>query len=109
MSVSRVVITDYLQESTVETPILAEYAHHHPGPRSTEAELAPHLADADILIVFHDIPASARPRWTPPAGVVGSSAPVSVTTTWTSAKPAVAESSSATCPTTAPRKWPTTP
>lgn len=60
MSLSRVVITDYLQEATVETPILADLATVELARASTEAELVPFLADADVLIVFHDIPRLGR-------------------------------------------------
>lgn len=56
MSLARVVITDYLQEATIESPILADVATIDLARASSEAELAPRLLEADVLIVFHGIP-----------------------------------------------------
>lgn len=52
----RVVVTDFLDESTVETPILGDIADIHLAMAHSEGDLAGVLPDADALIVYHDIP-----------------------------------------------------
>ena len=52
----RVLVTDFLDETTVEEPILGDIADLVLARAHTEADLAPYLADADALIVYHDIP-----------------------------------------------------
>ncbi len=56
MSLHKVLIADYLQESSVETPVLAGLAEIEMAMARSEAELASHVADAEVMIVFHDIP-----------------------------------------------------
>jgi C-terminal binding protein len=52
----RVVVTDFLDETSVESPILGGIAEIHLAQAHSEAELAASLPDADALIVYHDIP-----------------------------------------------------
>jgi phosphoglycerate dehydrogenase-like enzyme len=52
----RVLVTDFLDETTVEEPILGDVADIVLARAHAEADLLPHLADADALIVYHDIP-----------------------------------------------------
>jgi phosphoglycerate dehydrogenase-like enzyme len=52
----RVVVTDFLDEATVEAPILGDVAEIVLAGAHAEADLAPHLPGADALIVYHDIP-----------------------------------------------------
>lgn len=56
MSLRKVLITDYLQEASVELPILADLATVDLAMARSEAELAHHLPDAEVLIVYHDVP-----------------------------------------------------
>jgi C-terminal binding protein len=51
----RVVIADFLTETTVEAPILGDIARLSLAGAHDEAGLADHLAEADALILFHDI------------------------------------------------------
>jgi phosphoglycerate dehydrogenase-like enzyme len=50
-----VVITDFLDEATVETPILGDLARITLAGARDEADLAGYVGDADALILFHDI------------------------------------------------------
>src|SRR5438270_1496416 len=50
-----VVITDFLDEAGIETPILGDIARITLAGASDEASLAPHLGEADALILFHEI------------------------------------------------------
>jgi C-terminal binding protein len=52
----RVVIADFLTETTVEAPILGAIARLTLAGAHVEADLADHLTEADALILFHDIP-----------------------------------------------------
>lgn len=52
---SHVVITDFLDEATVETPVLHDIARITLARATDEPGLEPYLADADALIVFHEI------------------------------------------------------
>lgn len=52
----RVVITDFLTEAGIESAILADLADVQTAQARTEEELAGHLAGADALIVYHEIP-----------------------------------------------------
>lgn len=52
----RVVVTDFLDESSVETPILGDIAEIHLARAHSESELVPALPEADALVVYHDIP-----------------------------------------------------
>jgi phosphoglycerate dehydrogenase-like enzyme len=51
-----VVITDFLDESSVESPVLENLAHIRLARAWNEAELAPQIAQARVLIVYHDLP-----------------------------------------------------
>jgi C-terminal binding protein len=51
-----VVIADFLTETTVEAPILGDIARLTLAGAHDEAELADHLAGADALVLFHDVP-----------------------------------------------------
>lgn len=51
-----VVITDFLTEASVETPILNDLATITLAGAHEESDLAPVLREADALILFHDIP-----------------------------------------------------
>ena len=50
-----VVIADFLPEAEIEAPILGPIARLTLAGATDEEGLAPHLADADALILFHDI------------------------------------------------------
>ncbi len=52
----RVLITDFLAETSVETPILGDIADLVTARAFDESELVDQLADADAMIVFHDVP-----------------------------------------------------
>jgi|SRR5579864_1517182 len=52
----RVVVTDFLSETTVETPILEDLATITLAGAHAEVDLSGHLESADALIQFHDIP-----------------------------------------------------
>jgi C-terminal binding protein len=52
----RVLVTDFLDESSVETPILGDIAELVLAQAHSEADLFPYLPDADALIIYHDIP-----------------------------------------------------
>lgn len=56
MSLAKVVITDFLTEADVEKATLADQASVHLALAHTEEDLIPQIGDADILIVYHDIP-----------------------------------------------------
>jgi len=51
----KVVITDFLRDASVEIPVLGDVADVVVAAASRESDLAPHLAEAEALIVFHDI------------------------------------------------------
>jgi phosphoglycerate dehydrogenase-like enzyme len=50
-----VVITDFLEEATIESPILGDIARITLAGARDEADLAKYLDEADALILFHDI------------------------------------------------------
>jgi C-terminal binding protein len=52
----QVLITDFLSEATVETPILEDLATITLAEARAEMDLSSHLAAADAMIQFHDIP-----------------------------------------------------
>ena len=52
----RVLITDFLTETSVEAAALAGVAEVQTAGAHDEADLADLLAEADALIVYHDIP-----------------------------------------------------
>ena len=52
---SKVLIADFLRDDSVERPVLGDVADIVVAGASHESELAPHLGDADALILFHDI------------------------------------------------------
>ncbi len=52
----RVLITDFLIETTVEGPVLAGAARVETAGAHGEADLADRVAGADVMIVYHDIP-----------------------------------------------------
>ena len=51
-----VVIADFLEDAGVEAPILGDIARITLAGAHNEAELAGSVADADALVLFHDIP-----------------------------------------------------
>lgn len=51
-----VVITDFLEEASVEAAVLEDLARIEMARATTEEGLEQYLADADALIVFHEIP-----------------------------------------------------
>src|SRR5947209_4436833 len=51
-----VVVADFLDEASVEVPILQDLARVRLAGAHDEAELEPHVAEADALILYHDIP-----------------------------------------------------
>ena len=51
-----VVVADFLEDASVETPVLEDIARIVLARATNEAELAPFLPDADGLLLFHDIP-----------------------------------------------------
>jgi C-terminal binding protein len=51
----RVVMTDFMDETTVEAPILGDIAELVMAQSRTEDELAPEVPAADAMIVYHDI------------------------------------------------------
>src|SRR5947209_5748556 len=51
-----VVAADFLEESDIEAPILADVARVVLARATDEASLVPYIADADALLLFHDIP-----------------------------------------------------
>src|SRR3954454_3672937 len=50
-----VVVADFLEDDAVEAPILGDIARITLAGARDEPELARHVADADALILFHDI------------------------------------------------------
>src|SRR3954452_12471136 len=50
-----VVIADFLDEATIEAPILGDIARITLAGAHDESELAEYLDGADALIIFHDI------------------------------------------------------
>jgi phosphoglycerate dehydrogenase-like enzyme len=50
-----VVITDFLEEANIETAVLGDVARIVLAGGTKEVDLAPHLEDADALILFHEI------------------------------------------------------
>ncbi len=73
----RVLVTDFLDECSVESPILGDIAEIRLAGAHNEAELLGSLSDVDALILYHDIPflgeaifsAAARCRVAVRAGV----------------------------------------
>jgi C-terminal binding protein len=51
----RVVITDFLDETSVEMEVLGELAEIVTAQARSEPELFPFLEDADVLLVYHDL------------------------------------------------------
>ncbi len=107
-SLFRVVIADFLDDSSVESPILEGVADVVLARAASEAELSPFLPSADILILNHEIAMlgeqslamAKKCRGIVRAGVGYNNVDV--------AAASAAGSWSATCPIMAPRKWPTT-
>jgi C-terminal binding protein len=58
-----VVVTDFLNEATVETPVLGDIARIRLAGACTEEELADRVADADALILFHEIARVGEPTF----------------------------------------------
>ncbi len=50
-----VLVADFLEETSIETPILEDIARIVIAGASVESSLEPFLADADAMIVYHDI------------------------------------------------------
>lgn len=51
----KVLIADFLEDASVERPVLEGLADVVVARARHESDLAPHLADADAVILFHDI------------------------------------------------------
>jgi phosphoglycerate dehydrogenase-like enzyme len=51
-----VLVADFLDETSIESPVLDDIATLALGRAMHEQELAEHLPDADAIILFHDIP-----------------------------------------------------
>src|SRR3954470_23418047 len=58
-----VVIADFLEEASVEAPILQDLARIVMAVASDEESLAPYLPEADALIIFHEIPLVGEPTF----------------------------------------------
>ncbi len=52
----RVVVTDFLDETAIETPILGDIARLETLSGWHESDLAGRVEDASVLLVYHDIP-----------------------------------------------------
>lgn len=52
----RVLITDFLDETTIETPVLTGLARVETAGACGEADLADCVAQADVMILYHDVP-----------------------------------------------------
>lgn len=59
----QVVITDFLDNSTVEIPVLGDVARITLAGAHDEAGLAPHLPEADALIAYHVVPMLTDASW----------------------------------------------
>jgi phosphoglycerate dehydrogenase-like enzyme len=59
----QVVITDFLDDATVETPVLGDLAQITLAGAHDEAGLARHLPGADALIVYHEVPMLTDASW----------------------------------------------
>src|SRR4051794_8704179 len=51
----KVLIADFLQDASIEGPVLGDLAEVVVVKGHHEDALAPHLAEADAIILFHDI------------------------------------------------------
>jgi C-terminal binding protein len=51
-----VLVADFLEETSVETPILQDIARIVMAGATDESGLGPYLPDADAIIVFHELP-----------------------------------------------------
>jgi phosphoglycerate dehydrogenase-like enzyme len=51
-----VLVADFLDEASIETPILGDLSTIKLARATTELELADHLPTADAILLFHDIP-----------------------------------------------------
>jgi len=51
-----VTVTDFLTETTIESPILSDIARIEMVGATCEAELVEHVREADALIMFHELP-----------------------------------------------------
>ena len=103
-----VLIADFLDETSIESAVLGDIADLVMARATVESELARHLPEADAIILFHDLSILGEPSFARRRGAAGSSARGSGTTTSTwRPRPGTAWSS-ATCPTTGPRRSPTT-
>jgi phosphoglycerate dehydrogenase-like enzyme len=59
----QVVVTDFLDETSVEEPVLGDIADLHTESAWSEAELSERIDSADALIVYHDIPHLGEPTF----------------------------------------------
>ena len=50
-----VLVADFLDQVEVELPVLGDHARLTLAQAWNESELAPYLADTDVMIQFHDI------------------------------------------------------
>jgi C-terminal binding protein len=55
-STKTVLVADFLEEAGVETPILQDVARIVLAKARNESELKPFLAEADAILLFHDVP-----------------------------------------------------
>ncbi len=56
----RVLIADFLDETSVESAVLGDIADLTPARATDESQLADHLPTADAIMVFHDLPILAE-------------------------------------------------
>ena len=50
-----VLIADFLDETSIESAVLGDIAQFRMARATEEAELAEYLADADAILLFHDL------------------------------------------------------
>ena len=101
----RVLITDFLDETTVETPVLGDLADLVTAGAWDESELTDEVGRADAMIVYHDIPALTEATFARAGRCRGAwFGRAWGTTTSTCVRLAAGGSWSATCPITARKK-----
>ena len=104
-----VLIADFLDETSIESAVLDDIARAcHGAGHAMSRSSAEYLPQADAILLFHDISIVGEPSFARAPRAGAWSGPASATTTSTSRPRRGTAWSSATCPTTAPRKSPTT-
>ncbi len=103
-----VLIADFLDETTIESAVLGDIAGFVMAGATDESQLAPYLAAADAIMLFHDLTMLGEATFARRPGAAGWSARGLGTITWTARPPVDMAWWSATCPITAPRRWRTT-